>query len=128
MRGCSISLVQIGQLSGKSSMTTAIPVQQCQNGHLTSLIITRKVILEPRNSGQKAFSVKSLNTILLSKTYSKLNSKLVLPAPGTIYWMWIPKEACTTIFAQCSWSYFPGSPHEEHSAVSLQFCGFCKYT
>lgn len=51
VRGCSISLVQTGQLSGKCSMTTAIPVQRCQNGHLTSLIIRRKVILEPMNSG-----------------------------------------------------------------------------
>lgn len=95
---------------------------------LLLLLLEEKSSQNPGIQRQNVFSVKSVNTILLAKTYSKLNSKLLLPGPVTIYSMWTPKEACTTIFTQCSWSYFPGSPHEENSAVALQFCGFCKDT
>lgn len=66
----SISLVKTGQLSGKSSMTTAIPVQQYQNGHLIFLHHQKKSHLRTQESSPRMFSLSSQHHPLVQKPLS----------------------------------------------------------
>lgn len=116
----SISLVKYGQLSRKNSMTTAIPMQQCQNGHHIFLHHQKKSNLRTQESSPRRLYLSSQYHLLIQNPFSCWYQALVQCIPcETPLRKQSPPLSLNEVWV---------TPQRAHYSNLTVFCAFCKDT